>query len=333
MLSAPGSEAAGAARKGCSSKRRLTPARVRSSLDPVMESRVVAICPNCDARYKVARERVPARGARLRCARCEHVFRLEMPEARDRQGIDADAPRVLVVESDASLAKRVAEFLGDWGLRAEVVAEGEAALLALFREPPRLAVIGVCAPGLSAAALLEVLRLASDLRGVEVVRVAPAEQVGASAAGEFSHVLEPPDLPEGLSSILKSLELGREPDTPETSSATEPSCTLPVAPPLSVADPTAADPKPERSEPDPEVVAAERLARIVVSDILLYNENRVELACKSDDPADVLKAELAEGRALFESRGSRAVREDRDFLAQELERQIARRRTQAGSKD
>jgi predicted Zn finger-like uncharacterized protein len=70
---------------------------------------------------------------------------------------------------------------------------------------------------------------------------------------------------------------------------------------------------------------AERLARIIVSDIILYNEEKFTAAVRSGGVLEALRDELAEGRALFCERIDPRVREERDYLADELVR-VARGR-------
>jgi hypothetical protein len=47
---------------------------------------------------------------------------------------------------------------------------------------------------------------------------------------------------------------------------------------------------------------AERLARAVLSDVMLYNAERVRAGIESDDLFDRLRPELDEARAFFEQR-------------------------------
>ena len=42
---------------------------------------MIAACPKCAARYRIERERLEAGAVRLRCARCEAVFRVRPPLA------------------------------------------------------------------------------------------------------------------------------------------------------------------------------------------------------------------------------------------------------------
>ena len=65
---------------------------------------------------------------------------------------------------------------------------------------------------------------------------------------------------------------------------------------------------------------AERLARIIVSDIVLYNEEKFSAAVRSGGVLETMRDELAEGRALFRERVHVDVRDERDFLADEVMR-------------
>lgn len=52
---------------------------------------------------------------------------------------------------------------------------------------------------------------------------------------------------------------------------------------------------------------AKRLARAILSDVAMYNKEKVESGIKNDDIFDVLKEELEEGRQHFLSRVSTDV--------------------------
>jgi hypothetical protein len=70
---------------------------------------------------------------------------------------------------------------------------------------------------------------------------------------------------------------------------------------------------------------AERLARIIVSDIVLYNEEKFAAAVRAGNVLERLGSDLEEGRALFRERIDARVRAERDHLADELLR-VARAR-------
>jgi hypothetical protein len=82
---------------------------------------------------------------------------------------------------------------------------------------------------------------------------------------------------------------------------------------------TAAPLRPKRDDGlEQERAKAERLARIVISDIVLYNEERFTAAARAGNVFTVMAGDLAEGRALFEERIDARVRAERDHLKEEL---------------
>jgi len=80
----------------------------------------------------------------------------------------------------------------------------------------------------------------------------------------------------------------------------------------------------EPATPDAEVAGAvsdaERLARIIVSDIVLYNPEKFESGIQNGNVVEALQAEMDEGRQHFQQRVDPRVRDLRDFLSDELVR-------------
>lgn len=58
---------------------------------------------------------------------------------------------------------------------------------------------------------------------------------------------------------------------------------------------------------------AKRLARAIISDVALYNKEKVESGIKNDNIFDVLKEELEEGRQHFFSRVPPEINRDNIF--------------------
>ena len=52
---------------------------------------MIAACPTCGARYRIDAAKLRPEGARLRCTRCEAVFRVQPPAAPERSDV-ASAP-------------------------------------------------------------------------------------------------------------------------------------------------------------------------------------------------------------------------------------------------
>jgi hypothetical protein len=76
---------------------------------------------------------------------------------------------------------------------------------------------------------------------------------------------------------------------------------------------------------DPETEKGMRLARIIVSDVILYNPEKFEAGIRAGNVVEALASELEEGFALFAQRVDASVCEPREFLERELVR-VARSR-------
>ena len=59
---------------------------------------------------------------------------------------------------------------------------------------------------------------------------------------------------------------------------------------------------------------AKRLARTILSDILLYNQAKVKEGIEKDSLFDVLSEELAEGRKYYESMVETALRQSTNYF-------------------
>lgn len=64
--------------------------------------------------------------------------------------------------------------------------------------------------------------------------------------------------------------------------------------------------------------AAQRLARTIASDILLYNRDKVERGIKADNLFSILEAEIREGEELFYTRVDAALIKEYNLLERAL---------------
>jgi predicted Zn finger-like uncharacterized protein len=363
------------------------------------EQGMIAVCPKCSARYRVEKGKLRPEGARLRCSRCEAVFRVRPPEAEavpaarapaaPQPGPELAAPvhasseatpvptaqpseeghdrsrLVLVADPVIEEGKATASALAAWGLQPILVHDGVEAMLTIQRTLPCAAIIDAALPKMYGFQVCEVLKRNESLRSIHVVLVgaihdrtryrrSPAELYGADA------YLERPQLPNALWPILREfgISLSGAAPTPELpqelpysarGASLEDRMASPpetIAPPEPIPDPPApsvapvavveAPPDPQPSQQaaaaapvsEAEIAKAERLARIVVSDIILYNQEKFDAAVSEDNVVMAMDAELAEGRTLFSQRIDARVREQRDFLGEELLRVAGLRRTQ-----
>ena len=337
---------------------------------------MIAACPQCQTRYRLAREKIGPQGARIRCSQCQTIFRVQAPpagtpptpaeakpspapaarpaappapEVKPAAPAPPPAPpkplpplaRALVAEVDADAAKAACELLAQWRIEAEVVDDGGEALVRLFRAPPALAVLGAELPSLRASRIAEIAQRASELAAVKLVRIATASDQSGTAGFDAEEMLEAADFPAGLAEILARIGIGEKPAPSPVAPVPRPAAArptpavarpAPAAPaPAAAAKPAsppapAPKPAPAAAPPvssDPAIAAAERLARIAVSDVILYNQEKFAAAAARGTAAKELAGELGEARQHFNSRVAPSVRDKRDFLVEEIERRAA----------
>jgi CheY-like chemotaxis protein len=240
---------------------------------------------------------------------------------------------VLVAHPEPESGKALADALASYGLRAIVVHDGVEAILNIQRALPRVVVLDAALPKMFGFQVCELMKRNDSLRRIGVVLIGaihdqdryrrpPGELYGADA------YLERHQLPDGLLPVLERFGM------PLEQRAALPRAQRPAAeahPRPEPAPPAAAPPPPARRQPaaDPalaaEIEQADRLARIIVSDIVLYNAEKFEAGLRAGDVVTALHAELEEGRSLFAQRVDPRVGSPDQFLQRELLR-VARSR-------
>src|SRR5262245_36930913 len=326
---------------------------------------MIAACPKCGARYRIERGKLRADGTRLRCSRCEAVFRVSPPPASEDElreeaasvpiastplrassasaaapHSDADRERlVLVADAEIEAGKQIASALVDGGLQPVLVHDGVEAILTIQRTLPRVVVLDAGLPKMFGFQICELMKRNESLREIRVVLVgaihhrdryrrAPSEIYGADAYLERHQLLESLlDTLRGfgrpVGSPLAARSQARQPAPPPARSAREGA----PLPPVTRARPEPARPAAPAGDPAlaAEIGRAERLARIIVSDVVLYAEDKLDAAIRANKVLETFEAEMQEGRGHFAQRIDARVRELRDFLSEELLR-VARAR-------
>ncbi|MBW2422948.1 MAG: response regulator [Deltaproteobacteria bacterium] len=289
----------------------------------------------------------------------------ETPERREpwapptQESPQIDRERlVLVADSSEERGKQSASAIASWGLVPHLVNDGVEAMLAIQRMLPQVVVLDAALPKMFGFQICEVVKRNESLKETTVILVGaihdqeryrrdPSELYGADV------YLEQPDLPDGLWPLLRDAGLPvREAEVPASapgSSAEVVSPPIAVEPPSVSAPPTPSQPEaavappPARDElsspietapaqpqeEDPERVAerehAERLARIAVSEMILYQPEKFDEANRAGTLEQVLDLEIQEARALLRQRISEEVCGERDFVTEELRRVAAGR--------
>ena len=272
--------------------------------------------------------------------------------------VDVDSSQlVLIADPSQERGKETANAIENWGLEPLLVHDGVEAMLEIQRRMPNVVVLDAALPKMFGFQVCEVVKRNESLRNTRVVLVGaihhqdryrrgPADLYGADV------YLEQPDLPDGLIPLLRDagMAVSDAPETPPAPTANQEPAPVaaPTAPEMDLgetfdeplefekAPPTESVSPPERppapepvveeaaADEDPEVAAererAERLARIAVSEMLLYQPEKFDQAIRDGNVEAVLDLEIQEARALIRQRISEEVRAEKDFILVELER-------------
>src|SRR5262245_4041899 len=155
---------------------------------------MIAGCPKCAARYRIDTAKLRPEGARLRCSRCETVFRVQPSAEAPAKPTPAPAPvpvartapapapapaaeaadsarTVLVAHPEVALGKTVADALRSWGLTPLLVHDGVEALLQIQRTLPRVVVLDAALPKMFGFQVCEMMKRNEQLRSIPVVLI------------------------------------------------------------------------------------------------------------------------------------------------------------------
>jgi CheY-like chemotaxis protein len=239
---------------------------------------------------------------------------------------------IVVAHESEPIREAIRRLCLDAGYKVQAVGEGQAALAAIDQRPAAL-VLDVALPSVHAYEVVEeVKRRAPETRIVLVASIynrtgykrRPTSLYGADDYVEQHHI------PDALLIKLERL-IGPAPRAVE----------LPPAHVLTPEGVKIRDAAEERLSALPTatvapkmVERAERLARLIVADIALYNGDALDAADHHGHEAELearLRVDLEEGRLLFDLRVPADVRKTRDFIAEALaEIRKQRREEKAG---
>lgn len=268
---------------------------------------MIISCQHCGKRVRVDAHKYSGKRIKMRCSQCSEVFVAEVPVRAGQSEKEPAHPllQVLIAHSDHELCNTVGSILGNHNFLWKSCHDGETALELMDRQPPLVAIVDVALPGLFAFEVVEKVRNRPGLAGVKIMLLSsvynkmaykrrPNTLYGADDYIEKHHI--PIDL---VTKINKLIEGNQSlPPGGATAADEQPS-------PFEVDELKARLQRAEESEsllaPSElaELAKAQRLARIIASDISLYDEAKVTEGIRTGTFFELFAAEIAEGRQHF----------------------------------
>ncbi|KAF0220623.1 MAG: response regulator [Geobacteraceae bacterium] len=318
---------------------------------------MLIVCPNCKTRLGFDEQKVCAVEIKLRCGKCRALFKVvrkslkpsPLPPPMPPAHGSGTGIKVVVAHESAAFCSAVKKVLAPEPFDVFSCNDGKEALAAIERLLPDTVLLDVSLPSMYGFEVCEAVRKNPAMSSVKLILIAsiydktrykrsPSSLYGADDYIEKHHI------PDSLAATIYRLVAGQEPadshvgDNPPIEEEGEA-----VPPRLSARE--TADQESTRREfqrdeepvilssvtpPAPELTAAHvkarRLARIIVSDIALYNQATVEEGIRNGNFYRLLADDVHEGRALYERRVPEEIRSCTSYLKEAFEELISKKK-------
>lgn len=301
-------------------------------------------CPTCKTRYKVDDARVSADRILLQCCRCRTVFRVTgkapssslPPQAVPERG--GKPVTVLVANESPDFCASVERTLGTEPFTVISCHDGAEAMAIVEQRLPDVVLLDVALPTMYGFEICDKIRNTPALSSVKTILVAsiydktrykrePQSLYGADDYIEKHHI------PDSLAAKIYRTVFGQTTiDPPDEVSVAEEKEKSTDLEKISEQDMEKQDMVREEIRRDEEEKTcsadgghlseaqekARRLARIIIADIALYNQKKVEEGVLNDTFEELFAEELTEGRLFYEQRVPEEVRMGTTYLDEAL---------------
>lgn len=304
---------------------------------------MIANCPDCSSRFRLNKDKFSGQQVSLKCVQCQKVFQVDVPTGATQPH---DLIHILIAHSDPSLCDMIREVVGKENISCDVSHDGDSALRMMEANPPRVAIVDVALPGLYAFEVVETVRSRPGLADVKIILLSsvynkmaykrtPASLYGADDYIEKHHV--PNDLVPYIHRMITDAYLPSPHEyIPANEEVLDSVAQSPMEEKQSIAFTDEMNSKIQQAEvketsaslSSERIDKAHRLARNIVADIALYNQEKVETGIMSGNFFEVLDEEIAEGRLLFNERFSPEALQGKDILRLEFEVFLEKRRAE-----
>lgn len=304
-----------------------------------MSELILAGCPVCRARYRLDGKRIGGEGIKLRCSGCRTVFRVrgKVPAISAAPAVSGAMALVLVAHDSEAFRTAVRHALAGEPFEVLEAVDGTAAYATILEHRPQVAVLDVALSGMFAFEICEAVKENPATSGIKIILIAsiydkakykrsPESLYGADDYLEKHHI--PDELPARIYRLLTGAapavqRLGGDDSACGDGQA--------VAVGEKVPGDGASEERTRTEIRDDEVqkgqvpsgeedalpeahLKARRLARLIVSDIALYNHELVREGVRNGTFFELLADDVAEGRTLYENRVAGDVRAGTAYL-------------------
>ena len=309
-------------------------------------------CPRCKAQNIFNPDTITLSGERIVCRDCNSSFLIKQKSFAEQTEEARD--RVMVANPNPPFCSAIKDFLSGRNFDVIIAKDGVEALQFLEIKVPDVALVDVALPGMYGFELCDFIKNSKKLKDIKVILLAsiydktrykrmPNSIYGADDYIEMHHI--PDQLVPKINNLLgKGINGEGSPVNPVPKDghshgvkvqAREFEAVIIDEERFSekIKDMAAQDIKVEMAEGGGRGNAQEeamRLARIIISDIILYNQETVEKGIKEGNLLELLKDDIREGVAYYAKRAPAEVRKNTTFLKNAFEELIAKIKKEMG---
>ncbi|GBD98677.1 response regulator MprA [bacterium BMS3Abin07] len=273
-------------------------------------------CPKCKIKLNVPDEKISPQGTRFKCPKCSAVLLVKKPV---RKPVELDKNKILIAVADDDISARMVSLVKSDGFNVITSSDGVDAMVRAVKELPHTAIFDVGLPKIYGFEVCKRLKMRSETKEMKVLLFTSVydrnryKRQPTSLYGADDYI-EEQEIEELLLKKVQALVTGKIADG-KTVHKTGEDVSAP-------ADRTSADSAVAGGlapGDDEWINKAKRLARIVMSDVFVYNPQKAEDVLRSGNFFSVFKSEIEEGRKLYENRIPQDIRDREDFFGHELQ--------------
>jgi DNA-binding response OmpR family regulator len=267
------------------------------------------------------------------------------PVSKEAAVRSCDRIKVLVANESPVFCQAVEKVLSSEPFEVISCNDGKSALAAIEEIVPDVVLLDVALPGMYGFEVCEAVRENPATASVKVILIAaiydkarykrePNSLYGADDYIEKHHI------PDSLSTKIYQLVSGGRGPAAEGEDVSHEGVRHPVAVELSDREKSELENNRKTIKQDEQWktdskaageeseahVKARRFARLIVSDIALYNQERVEEGVRNDGFYELLEEDIQEGRALYEQRIPPEIRNSTSYLDDAFEELISKKK-------
>jgi predicted Zn finger-like uncharacterized protein len=324
---------------------------------------MLIVCPSCKVKFTFDEQKVGISGVKLRCSKCRTIFRVVRKAtpvpltgetaAASYPSTAANRISVIVANESPAFCSAVQKVLRAENFEVITFNDGKEALMAIEQIKPQVVLLDVALPSMYGFEVCEAVRKNPAISSVKLILIAsiydktrykrlPNSLYGADDYIEKHHI------PDSLAPMIYKLVSGQKPveaplikknpaeEEGQTAvnllSQREIEAQETVREVLKKAEEqeTSVLKVPSAPELSEAHKKAKRLARIIVSDIVLYNQSKVEEGVRNGTFHELLTDDIREGRALYTRRVAEEIRMETSYLEDGFEELIAKKRREMG---